>query len=172
MAVNNIIQACWIVNDLHEAMPRFQRTMGCGPFFVIENSTVDNATYLGNPTKQVSDIGLAQAGQLQIELIQPKTPAPSIYLDAVPRGTEGFHHVCYFSGDYDGERARFEAMGAPAAFEGIFGTMRVAYFDTRAQLGFMTEVLEDNADVKGLFDMIRDAAEGWDGSDPIRPIPV
>lgn len=172
MPVNNIIQACWIVSDLQEAMPRFQRTMGCGPFFFIENSTVDNAVYLGNPTKQVSDIGLAQAGDMQIELIQPKTPCPSVYLDVIPPGTEGFHHLCYFTEDYDGERARYEAMGAPAAFEGIFGDMRVAYYDTRKLTGFMTEVLEDNAGVKDLFAMIRHAAEGWDGRDPIRPISV
>ena len=173
MLVNDIVQACWVVSDLEEAMLRFQRTMRCGPFFFIEGAAVENGVYRGTPSRPVSNIALAQAGQIQVELIQPRSPAPSIYRDVVPEGKEGFHHLCYFTEDYDGERARYEAMGAALGFEGISnGDMRVAYYDTRALTGFMTEVLEDNAGVKDLFAMIRRAAEGWDGRDPIRPITV
>ena len=36
---------------------------------------------------------LAQAGDMQIELIQPTGNSPSAYRDTVPMGRSGFHHI-------------------------------------------------------------------------------
>lgn len=171
--VNSIVQACWVVRDLHEAMARFQRTMGCGPFFWIADVSPENGRYRGTPVTMVSDIALAQAGAMQIELVQPKSPAPSVYRDVVPEGEDGFHHLCYFSDDFDGERVRYEGLGVETAFDGVSnGDMRIAYYDTRHLNGCMSEVLETNKGVQELFAMVADAARDWDGSDPIRRLAV
>jgi hypothetical protein len=44
----------------------------------------------------------------------------------------------------------------------------VTYVDTRAALPGMLEVLEINDDQKRKFQAFKDAADDWNGSDPIR----
>ena len=39
----------------------------------------------------------AQAGPMQIELIEQHTDGPSVYRDMFPAGTGGFHHLCYWA---------------------------------------------------------------------------
>ena len=56
------------------------------------------------------------------------------------------------------------------AVEATFGPMRYAYFDTRHLIGCMTEVMEHDENVEGMFAMIAEAAKDWDGSDPVRMV--
>lgn len=78
---------------------------------------------------------------LQIELIQPRNDAPSMYKEFLDAGHEG---------QIGGEDGRF------------------AYFDTQSHPGSVIEI-SDISGMKGrTFAHIRDAAKGWDGTDPIR----
>ena len=45
---------------------------------------------------------------------------------------------------------------------------RVAWLDTVKTLGFMVELITANPVADSVFGAIRAAAEGWDGSDPVR----
>lgn len=170
LGINPIHQICFIVPDLHAAMRQWQKSERCGPFFIMEKVQPENPVYRGNPTFLEMTVGFAQAGDLQIELIQPLSAEPSAYTDSVERGTTGFHHVCYWVDDYVAERQRYHSLGVATAFEASFGTMRFAYYDTRELIGCMTETLESDAVVKALFDKVRTAAIGWDGRDPVRPL--
>ena len=77
-----------------------------------------------------------------------------------------------FTEDLRTETERYQALGVPAVYDGLFGDMCFAYFDTRPQLGFMTEVLERNSLVERLFTHIFETAQSWDGRNPIRPFPA
>jgi catechol 2,3-dioxygenase-like lactoylglutathione lyase family enzyme len=165
-------QASWVVPDLEAAMHRWLDVAGTGPFFVNAHVQVSNPRYRGQPTSFDYSLALAQAGPLQIELIEQHDDEPSVYRDSVPRGQEGFHHMAYFADDIVAEFARYRDLGVTLVFEGQFGDMRLGYFDTRPQLGFMVEVLEHRPDIDRLFAHIADAAEDWDGSDPIRSFPI
>lgn len=170
LSPNQFFQAAWVVNDLEEAMQRWIATARVGPFFVNAHVGVENTRYRGEPMPIDFSGALAQAGPIQIELIQQHGDTPSAYRDTFSAGEEGFHHVCGYIEDFDAEVAQYSRLGSPLAFEGSFGDMRFGYVDTRESLGFMTEIIEDRASIREYFKMIADAAIDWDGEDPIRTV--
>jgi hypothetical protein len=66
------------------------------------------------------------------------------------------------------EVERYRALGFEVAFTGRFGSAEFAYVDTVPALGHMTEILPDNAMLRGFFGAVRRAAEEWDGGEIIR----
>ena len=63
-----------------------------------------------------------------------------------------------------------KALGHEAAFECSIGDSPLVYFDTVDAVGHFIE-LWDNSDVyKDLFMLVEDAAKGWDGKNPVRPL--
>lgn len=165
-------QASWVVNDLQAAMRKWIETGRVGPFFVNKDVQVDNPRYRGQPTRFEHNLAIAQAGPLQIELIEQPNAIASVYRDSFAPGEEGFHHMGCFVEDVDAEFQRYTAQGVELAYEGMFGDVHFGYVDTRPQLGFMVEILEHKPGIDRLFQYIADAATGWDGSDPIRPFPL
>ena len=45
-----------------------------------------------------------------------------------------------------------------------------AFVDTVATQGHMTEIYERSRGLLGFYEMVRTAAEDWDGSDPVRTL--
>jgi Glyoxalase/Bleomycin resistance protein/Dioxygenase superfamily len=164
----NLFQAAWVVNDLEEAMRRWIATARIGPFFVVSHVRVERVKYRGAPGTLDFSSALAQAGPMQIELIEQHSDGPSAYRDAFPKGNEGFHHVAMMTQTYEADLELLRSAGNVAATEGMFGDMRFAYVDTRARLGHMTEIIDDCESIKKIFKKVADAAVDWDGTDPIR----
>lgn len=166
-------QIAWVVPDLDSAIRRFQKNLNTGPFFLNAHVQVENPLYRGKPAPPSDySLALAQSGRFQIELIEQHDDTPSVYRDLYPAGVEGFHHMGAFVPDVEAEIRRYEKMGAAVASDCMFGDMRVAYIDARPLFGFMVEIMDHTPVVDGLFQHIADAADDWDGSDPIRPIPA
>jgi hypothetical protein len=163
----NLFQAAWVVNDLEKAIQRWLNT-GVGPFFVVPHSKVEHVSYRGAPATLDMSAGLAQAGPIQIELIQQHNDGPSAYRDMFPVGQEGFHHLCTMTNSFDADVQRYQSQGCAAVTQGSFGDMRFVYVDTRSSLGHMTEIIEDRDSIKRMFKLIADASVDWRGDDPIR----
>jgi hypothetical protein len=164
---NQIFQAAWIVPDLRKSVDRWVRTMGVGPFFLLEKIPLE-VSHRGVNRVVECTFALAQAGPLQIELVYQHSPGPSCYRDSVPND-DGFHHVAAFC-DYDREVEAYKKMGYELATSGVFGDMRYCYVDTTKTLGFMVELLEESATTREHFEKVTRAAENWDGRDPIRSL--
>lgn len=164
----NIIQAAWIVDDLEKSVQNWLNTARVGPFFIVSHAKVDSVMYRGAPATLDMSAALAQAGPIQIELIQQHNNGPSAYRDSFPMGTEGFHHLCSITTTYDADLERYSTEGCVPATQGAFGDMRFAYVDTRARLGYMMEILEDRPLIRQMFKTVSDASAGWDGRDPVR----
>ena len=111
---------------------------------------------------------MAQAGPVQVELIQPTTEKPSAYRDSVEPGSVGFHHVCVWTHDIDADTEYFDQLGYPTVTMGDAGHVRFAYYDTRPLMGCMLEVVEHRAAIAEHFQLIADAGAQWDGTRPIR----
>lgn len=163
------MQLCWVVPDLDAAIAGWLRSTGAGPFFVFGEVHFDDSIYRG----AAMDIAphrasIGQHGDMQIELIQPLDDSPGIWRDIVPFGKAGFHHVGLYCTDYEAERAAILAGGSAMAFEGLMMGAKTCYIDTAPSLGFMTELITANPVADSVFAHIRQAAEGWDGSDPVR----
>lgn len=162
-----LMQNCWVVPDLEKAMQQWL-SMGVGPFFR-RDADYPDALYRGRPEPLAFKGALAQAGPVQIELIQQTSKGPSAYRDIVPEGGSGFHHMCRIVHDVAGEIARLRARGIEMASEfRSVGGAQVAYADTRREMGCMLELVPAEPVLIHLFRDVAQAARYWDGSDPIR----
>lgn len=164
-----VMQNSWIVADIDAAVDSWVRTTGIGPFFLVPRLEIPGLLYRGQPTDAIASIALAQAGEVQIELIQQHNDAPSVYRDMAPAGGTGFHHIAYYCHDYDADLAGFAAAGQPVAQSGAFAGKRFCYLDTRASLGCLVELIEHSPVQQDFFARIAAAAVAWDGHDPLRP---
>lgn len=148
-------------------MKKWLNTVEIGPFFVLEAETT-NGKFRGDPRNLALRAAMAQCGPMQVELIQQAGDGPTVYSEMYDNGASGFHHLAYVVENMDEEIASFRAKGVEVAFIGEVGPLIFAYFDTRKQLGYYTEVLQHEPGVMAMFDDISDAAATWDGSNPIR----
>jgi hypothetical protein len=163
-----VIQASWVVDDVAATALQWVRTTGIGPFFVFEHIPVEEPSYRGQPVAIDFSVAIAQAGEVQIELVAQHDDGPSAYRDLIARGSSGFHHVALYSMDYDADLQSYVGQGYAAAVEGKFAGKRFAYIDTSASIGCMVELIEDSPVQREFFARIAAAARDWDGREPIR----
>jgi hypothetical protein len=164
-----IFQNAWVVEDVEAASMKWVNELGVGPFFMSEYHphSFENLTYRGQPAELAMKIAVAQAGPVQIELIQPITENCA-YRDSFPVGTSGFHHMCVWTLDFEADHNYFAALGYEAANTGSTGNIDFAYYDTRPLMGCMLEVVTKTSAVEERFAQIAAASINWDGKDPIR----
>lgn len=168
-ALGPIMQLAFVPPDFEAAVKHWTRTMGVGPFFLMENVHLENMRYRGEPTQAHFDLALAYWGELQIELIRPCDTHPSIYTGEYADGLDGgLHHVCVLVDDIAEGYAACERNGAQVLIEGSLGESKVIYADPGRGPGSLIEILQPAPESPGLFEMIRQACEGWDGGDPLR----
>lgn len=167
----DIMQLCWVVGDLDASMHHWIKTSGAGPFFVFEALSFDDAVYRGKAENiQTCRAAIGQFGDMQIELIQPTGDRPGLWTEITPKGQTGFHHTGLYCEDYDAQRAAYVATGAEVVFEGLMLGHKTCYIDTVKELGFFTELVTANPVAAHVFAQFRNAAIGWDGSNPIRTL--
>ncbi|MBX3493749.1 MAG: VOC family protein [Parvibaculum sp.] len=167
-----VCQNGYVVRDIEAALKHWTEILGVGPFFYIDRVKCDWFTYRGKPSPVEMSIALANTGDLQIELIQQRNDAPSMYLDFLNAGREGLQHMSYWTVNYQADYDRALAAGYKVGHEGQIGGEqgRFVYFDTETHPGTVIE-MSDISGAKGkFFAHIRRAAESWDGTDPIRPV--
>jgi len=153
-------------------MQHWVKVIGVGPWFYAPSVPVQNFQYRGKPSAMVLSVALANSGPLQVELIQQRNDEPSIYRDFVAAGKLGLQHVAYWTEEYDVVMARAAANGLFPVMSGDVGAKgRYCYFDTELHPGSVVELSETVGPKGRMFRMIREAAQGWDGSDPVRPFP-
>lgn len=156
-----------VVDDVLAAAASWARTFGIGPFHVLP--VVDQRMIAGGEQRAVRiQVAVAQAGPVQIELIQQHCDTPSIYREWSRGGTSAFHQVATVTSDYDATKAHFEALGYTVAAESLSGGFRVAYVDTASDFGFYTEVVDPAPGFLEQLHTISQTCADWDGTDPVR----
>lgn len=165
-----IRQNGYVVTDIEAAMQYWTETMGVGPFYYIESVPLDWFRYQGQSSEIELSIAMANSGDLQIELIQQRNTAPSMYLDFLDEVGEGLQHHAWWSMDYQKDFDAALASGFKIGQEGQINEGRFIYFTTSTHPGTIIE-LSDTSGPKGqFFEHIKNAANNWDGTRPIRPI--
>lgn len=163
------MQVCWVVPDLQRAVEHWLTSAGVGPFFLFDSVSFDEPLYRGKATECPNiSAAMAQAGDMQIELICQNDDRPSYWRDVVAPGQTGLHHMALYCDDYDANLAAYTASGAEIAFSGLMMGNRVCWVDTTPTLGFMVELVDRNPIADAIYGQFREAAENWDGRDPIR----
>lgn len=157
-----------VVDDIIAAAMTWVETFGVGPFHVLP--VVDQAlTYHDGEVHTVRlQVAVAQAGPVQIELIQQHCETPSIYREWSRGGTSALHQIATVTSEYDAKTAHFGALGHPVVAESLGGRFRIAYVDTTAAFGFYTEIVEQTPGFLEQLHAISQTCAQWDGRDPVR----
>lgn len=168
----NVRQNGYVVRDIEAAMTHWATRLGVGPWFYIEDVKTDWFTCRGAPSDVKISIALANSGDLQIELIQQRNDAPSLYKEFLDAGYEGLQHMSYWTLDYQSLYDRALAAGYVVGHEGAIGGERgrFAYFDTQSHPGTIVEISDISGPKGAFFEHIKRVAADWDGADPIRPV--
>jgi Glyoxalase/Bleomycin resistance protein/Dioxygenase superfamily len=170
--LGEIRQLGYVVPDIQAAMDHWSTVMGVGPFFYNPKVPIEGYTFGGEPFAVENSVALANSGFIQVELIQTRNDAPSMYRDFIKAGNMGLQHVAYWTKDFDTDLARMLDQGFRVQMEGCVGKNgRFVYFDRESHPGTVIELSEVVGPKGRMFDMIRAASEEWDGTDPVRPFP-
>lgn len=170
--LGEIRQLGYVVHDIEAAMDYWSTKLGVGPWFYNPKVPIRNYRYKGEAHEPHNSVALANSGYVQVELIQTRNDVPSMYRDFLQAGRTGLQHVAYWTADYDADLARLTAQGFEPVMSGEVGERgRFIYFDTEYHPGTVIELSEVAGPKGKMFDLIRSASEGWDGSEPVRPFP-
>ncbi|MGI9247261.1 MAG: VOC family protein [Steroidobacteraceae bacterium] len=163
-----VMQMGFVVPDLEAAMDHWLRKVGLGPFYVMSNIRFATSVYRGKPTDADISVAIAQWGEMQVELIQQFNDAPSIYRDFPGRDRGGLQHLGVMTQSVAADLERLGPLGIEAVQQGSTANgIRFAYVSTDYFPGAMIELIE-HGPIDDFFRMVRKAAQGWDGRDPIR----
>ncbi len=167
-----IRQLGYVVDDIEAGMKHWSEVMGVGPWFYNPRVPIEDYLFDGESHAPHNSVALANSGEMQVELIQCRNDVPSMYRDFMREGLRGLQHVAFWTTDYDADLAKMEANGFTAKMSGCVGKNgRFVYFAEQDHPGSCIELSEVLGPKGKMFDLIRAASVGWDGSDPVRPFP-
>lgn len=162
-------QAGYVVEDLDAAIDDWLR-MGVGPWYVLRRLPM-SAIYRGKPCEVVQSIALANSGPLQIELIAQHGDTPSIFTEFLAAKGPGFHQLAFWVEDFGAALTAAQAAGFPVVWAGAEeGAVPFAYLEPPSGPVAIIEIMELNDVTRGMAALVGGAAEGWDGTDPVRPL--
>lgn len=167
-----VTQNGYVVRDIRAAMDHWINVLGVGPWFYVDRVKTDYFRHRGADSPVEMSIALANSGDLQIELIQQRNDAPSMYKEFIDSGREGLQHMAYWTKDYQTVYDHALSLGYKVGHEGQIGGPlgRFAYFDTELHPGTVVEISDISGGKGKFFEHIKRAALDWDGSEPIREV--
>jgi hypothetical protein len=164
-----VIQNGYVVRDIEAAMRHWLEVLGVGPWFYIPHLPVPDFKYKGQPSPVDVSLALAYSGTLQIELIQQRNEAPSLYRDFLNAGHEGLQHLGYGTKNFDADLSRLLSVGYTIGHSGsVSGRGPFVYLLTESHPGTVVELLDMSGRREQIFARMAEAARDWDGHDPIR----
>jgi Glyoxalase/Bleomycin resistance protein/Dioxygenase superfamily len=167
-ALGEVRQISYVVADVDAAISSWL-ALGVGPWFVIRSLRVEGSRYRGVDADPLLALAFANSGELQIELIEPLDDTPSVYRECIDSGLAGFHHVAFWTRDFEGVEQLAEQAGWPTIQS---GPVRFSYHTVPGPPELVIEVMEVNDKLEAITAAIREAAVSWDRStDPVRPYP-
>lgn len=164
MGRHGIVQNSYYVRNLDDAIQRFHRMHGIGPFIVHRDMVLTDVWHRGRPSRLHISAAFVQAGPIQIELVTQHDDAPSTFREMFGPDAEGFHHCAVMPDDPEAAVREYATQGFSVATSLRAATGSGAYFvDTRAVLGHVVEVYVMNGSLRAHYEKVRLAAEQWDG---------
>jgi hypothetical protein len=163
-------QIGFVVRDINKAMRHWTEVNRVGPWFFAERFSFNEFFYRGRRYDGIDlSVALANSGDMQLELIQPRDSTPSMWRDFLEAGHEGMQHFAVWSEDYDASYRRALEVGFRVAQEGdLTGRGRFVYFENEAHPGTVLELTQLTLMRQQSAAAIGEAAANWDGRDPIR----
>jgi len=169
----SIYQIAYIVEDLEESAKQWAESTGAGPFVAFEHFQFIDPLHNGRSVDLDVSIALGFSAGLCVELIKQHDERPSIYHDWRVKKGYGLHHVAMLATDYEAVISSKNDSGISTVFSAAFGEgTRLAYLDTRQNLGCYLEIVELTDFVQGALTSMRADHNNWDGADVLRTFPA
>jgi hypothetical protein len=167
-------QAGYVVRDIEREIQHWTHALGVGPFFYIERLPLHGFTYADQPSDPHVSVALGYSGEVQVELIEQRNAAPSMWREFLDAGHEGLHHVAFWSREFDRHLSQLTARGLQVGHSGRSGgggpDERFAYLWRAPGDPQVIELSEMGGRKVEIYEMVAEAARMWDGSDPVREL--
>jgi methylmalonyl-CoA/ethylmalonyl-CoA epimerase len=162
----------YVVEDIAATVNRLVDQLGAGPFFLVENVPLENVLSRGEPAEFAHNSAFGSCGGGAIELIEAVSLAPERVEKRFSGNRPRIHHVGYAvpPTDVADLRRSLDERGLSVYLSSQLGDVENTLHDASAVLGHDIEVLVDSEGLREFFGMVSGAAEGWDGSAPLRPV--
>jgi len=134
-----------LVHDIEKTAQAWADFFGIEKPKIFVTDTVDIAQteFRGAKTPARAKLAFIDAGQLQIELIEPDHE-PSTWREYLDQHGEGPHHIAFVIDGMKEKVIQLESRGMPLIQKGEYTGGRYAYMDTFAQLKVLVELLEND----------------------------
>lgn len=169
-----IRQIAYFVPDVRKAALAHHLVYGSGPYFVVEHIPLRLAVHRGVERTLDHSSAYGQWGAVMVEFVQQNNSGPSCFHDMYAEGSgrSGVHHVALWIDDVKQTIESYNAAGHATA---LYAEMKsdgfaFAMMDTVAAFGHMIELYKPLPALTGFYDFVRQAADGWDGTEPVRTI--
>jgi methylmalonyl-CoA/ethylmalonyl-CoA epimerase len=162
----------YLVEDIEATVSSLVDQLGAGPFFLIENVPLENVLSRGEPAEFAHSSAFGQCGDGPIELIETVSLAPGRVEERFSAPRPRVHHVGYVvpPEEVDAVRSSLDERGVSQYLSSELGGAVTTLHDASATLGHDIEIHADNEAFRDFFAMVSGGAEGWDGSEPLRPV--
>ena len=140
---DSVCQIGFIVSDIEAAAQKFCAIFGTAMPPILLTSPNDEVTYKGAPSQATSKLAFFNAGQVQIELIEPDEK-PSVWRDFLNEHGEGIHHIAFGVKDTDETLRYLGGFGIEMVQQGLYSDRSgvYTYLDATPQLGVIIELLQ------------------------------
>jgi hypothetical protein len=161
-----------VVEDIETTVNSLVAQLGAGPFFLIEGVPLENVLSRGEPAEFAHNSAFGSCGGGAIELIEAVSLAPERVEERFSGPRPRIHHVAYAvpPTEVADLRRSLDERGLPQYLSSQLGEVDTTLHDASAALGHDIEIHVDSEGLRTFFQMVRGAAEGWDGSEPLRPV--
>ena len=161
----------YLVESIEHTIARLVEQFGAGPFFALENVPLENVTSRGEVAEFSHSSAFGLLGGDPIELMEVDQLSPARVAERFSGPRPRLHHMAWAVPPSLVEQVReaLEKYGAPGYLQANLDDIDLSLHDGSASLGHDVEIHADVEGLQGFFTMLREAAENWDGSDPIRP---
>lgn len=162
----------YLVDDIEATVNRLVDQLGAGPFFLIEDVQLENLLSRGGPAEFVHNAAFGSCGGGTIELMETVSLAPERVEEGFSGPRPRIHHVAYAvpSTEVADLRSWLDERGLPQYLSARTGEVDNTFHDASTVLGHDLEIHVDSQGLRDLFAMVGGAAEGWNGSEPLRPV--
>ena len=162
----------YVVEDIEATVTRLVDQLGAGPFFLIERVPLENVLSRGEPAEFVHDSAFGLCGGGPIELMKAVSLAPKRVEERFSAPWPRIHHVAYVvpPAAVADVRRSLDERGLSQYLSSQLGEVETTLHDASATLGHDIEIHAENKGLHGFFGMVSGGAQGWDGSQPLRPV--
>jgi len=137
---SKLVQVSVVVKDIDRAIEHYE-SLGIGPFKRISLEGLMEKIQYGKPVDLNLKVAIANAGSIDIELIQPVEGAP-LQQEFLDTKGEGINHIGFRVDDIDKEEANLVRKGLKVVQRVRRSTGGSSYFDTRDVGGVLFELYQ------------------------------